>query len=562
MRFHRITPAFLVLLALTCGCNNSTPQPTNPQSTAASSNNATEASQALFQAIEFAPAGWQYQNGEQSQQYSILESLGGGVSLTDFDRDGRLDVVLAGGGNLSAGSVTPLDCLLLHNRSVAQPEFKTTPPGVLPAASYYNHGISCCDVDNDGFADLLISGYGGVQLLRNQGDGTFTDITAEAGLADNNWSSSTAWGDFNHDGFPDLYVAHYVNWSWDVNPPCQSPKAGQRDVCSPNEFEPLNDILFVNQGDWTFRSEFEAAGLTPGGKGLGVLTADLNDDGQLDIYVANDTVNNFLYSGNGELQFQEIGMTAGVALDGNGAPNGSMGIALFDFDGNLKPDLWVTNYENESIAAYQNIGDNLFSWASDKLGLSAIGRTFVAFGIVARDFNCDGFDEVAVANGHVILFPSNSTVSQVPLYFQRGKGMRMARTEFTPESYFGVPHRGRGVVAGDVDGDGDLDMLFSNVNESPRLLVNSANGRNFHVDLVGTRDCRDAIGASATLETNLGKYCRWVVGGGSYISQNPYRLTWGLRPDEQPRRLTVQWIDSAPTQLESISDDQLIVVQQ
>ncbi len=214
---------------------------------------------------------------------------------------------------------------------------------------------------NDGFSDILVTGYGGLQLWENHGDGTFTNVRELAMLIDDQWSSGAGWGDFNNDGVLDLYVAHYVNWSFANHPNCPGPVHGQRDICPPRSFEGIPDTLYIGVGDGTFRDETEVWQLRKdGSKGLGVLIADLDDNELVDVYVANDTTNNYLYSNTGNAPFQEIGSLAGVAADKAGIPNGSMGLDVCDFNLNGRPDIWVTNYEREDFALYRNEGPNAF----------------------------------------------------------------------------------------------------------------------------------------------------------------------------------------------------------
>jgi enediyne biosynthesis protein E4 len=555
-----------VIVVFFCGCNPNTKSLlSDAQKSASEVQHSTTVRESGFNfSTQTLQASAAYSNGEMAGYFSILESIGGGLALVDFDQDGDLDLVLAGGGSLEAGSVTAKNCKLLRNVETKHSQMVFDELSVLPAASHFNHGVSVADVDNDGFQDLLISGFGNVQLLRNMGDGQFQDATVSSNLNDQSWSTSTAWGDLDNDGFVDLYVAHYVNWNWENNPSCLSPIQGQRDVCSPNEFKPLDDMIFFNNGDWTFTKKASPErGLVVGGKGLGVVIADLNDDKRLDIYVANDTTNNFLYLGQGNGVFQESGMTSGVALDGNGAPNGSMGIALFDFNKDLKPDLWVTNFENETIAAYQNAGNGVFGWASDRLGLGAIGRSFVSFGTVAGDFDCDGDEDVVVANGHVMQFPANSSLLQVPLLFAASTTSRMVRVTVDEKSYFATKHRGRGVVTGDLDADGDLDLVFTHTNEPPAVLLNQqkTTSKFLTLRLIGTSDSRDPIGAQATLKTSKADYRRWITGGGSYLSQCPYDVQWVLASDEVPVSLTIDWLNGPPQVIKEFGPRPMKVVQ-
>ena len=487
-----------------------------------------------------------YSNGEESDNYSILESLGGGVGLIDFDRDGKMDLVFPGGGKLESGKPPVGEPTFLWRQLDGFRFQEVASASKIQQPSCYTHGVTIGDADNDGFSDILLTGYASVQYWHNQGDGTFVDRTLESGLLDKQWSTSAAWGDLDGDGNLDLYVAHYANWSWSNHPKCNTSESGAPDVCTPNEFQPLNDVVYLSNGNGSFREAKKENGLVPGGKGLGVAISDLDGDGHPDIYVANDTTNNFLYMNKGDAQFEEEGLSRGNALDGNGTPNGSMGIAVFDFDRDLTLDIWVTNYENETCALYLNSGNNFYLWGSEKAGVNLLGKSFVGFGTVASDFDLDGDEDIAIANGHVMRHPRQSTVAQPAVLLRNeivDKGRRLQISKFTIESYLGKPHRGRGVLSADLDGDGDLDLVFTNVNENAALLLNESErlGTLFSIELIGTSSNRDAYGALATLITDKQRYLRSVTSGGSYLSQGTNLLYWGIPLGEVVQAVEIQW---------------------
>lgn len=484
-----------------------------------------------------------YHNSRESNENTILESLGGGVGLLDYDRDGRLDLFFPGGGSFGSDrSITGLPSSLWRCRGDLQYE-EVASAAHIASTRYYTHGCSLADIDNDGFCDVLVTGYGGLQLFRNQGDGTFVESAIEAGLTDGLWSSSAAWGDFDGDSHLDLYVAHYLNWSFENHPFCESRSAGVRDICGPREFEPLDDVVYFSNGDGTFRHASNEARLSPGGKGLGAMAADIDIDGDLDVYVANDTTPNFLYLNDGDGVFDESGLISGTALDDRGVPNGSMGIAVLDFDGDERPDLWVANYEKETFGLYRNDGDAGFAHVSERSGVSVLGGLFVGFGTVASDFELDGDEDLIVANGHVMYHSEIAPVRQHQLVLRNnGKG-GFDRLSFPPDDYLGQEHWGRGIAAGDLDRDGVADFVFSNVNEPAAVLINETDavGRPLAVRLIGTQSNRDGIGARLVLDTTAGRYFRTVCGGGSYLSQSDYAQFWGIPPDAELRELTISW---------------------
>jgi hypothetical protein len=494
-----------------------------------------------------------YQNGEEAGERSIVESLGGGVGTCDFDRDGLLDLFFPGGGTLRPGEpLAGIPGTLWRN--LGEMKFaNVTASASIDRADYYSHGCAIADYDNDGFPDILVTGYGGLNLFHNQGDGTFLEEHQASALHDDSWSSSAAWGDFNGDGSLDLYLAHYVNWSWENHPYCPANIPGERDTCSPLDFEGLPDHLFFNNGDGTFRSA--GPGVEPAfkGKGLGVLAADVNLDSRLDIYVANDTTANLLLMNQGEGKFRDDGIISGAAFDQRGLPNGSMGLAAMDYNRDLQPDLFVTNYENETFALYHNDGQGMFRCLTEATGITALGTLYVGFGTVATDFEHRGYEDIVVANGHVLVFPKASPVTQEPLYLRNTGQGKFARLKFPADSYFSRPHRGRGVVAADLDQDGALDLVFSHTNEPAAIVQQqSIAGSWLGLNLIGRRSNRDAIGARVVLSTTQGKQLRLVVGGGSYLSQNPYKVHFGLAPGTQILGVEITWPDGSVQQLDAL----------
>ncbi len=500
-----------------------------------------------------------YRNGESTNNKSIVESLGGGVGAIDFDRDGNLDILLPGGGEIESGQpLTGHPTTLWRNLGNWEFVSCANQAGVSDS-KFYTHGVVAGDVNQDGFTDFLLTGYGGLQLFINQGDGTFLYQDHIWGVNDNRWSSSAAFADFNSDGLLDLYVAYYVDWSWQNHPRCLSANRSDSDVCAPGDFRPLPDSLYIGTEHRNFREATAEAGLLPDGKGLGVIACHLDDNEGIDIYVANDTTNNFLYLNAGGGSFQERGLIAGVAVDGEGTPNGSMGLALVDFNQNSLPDIWVTNYESEPFGLYQNIGDGRFLFATNRAGVNRIGDLFVGFGTVAADLDLDGDEDIVVANGHVIQKPQRTTVAQYPLLLEStsygfdGPPQQFERATFPQQSYFGNKHRGRGLIAADLDSDGDLDLVFTHINHPPAILRNDTppHGKLLSLELVGTASNRDAIGAQVTLRTKNRIAAKQIVGGGSYLSQNPYIVNLTVLTNENIESIEIKW----PSGIKQVIDD-------
>lgn len=485
-----------------------------------------------------------YRNGEEANHRSIVESLGGGIAIIDFDCDGRLDLYFPQGGSFG-DSLQPTGEPGSLFRQIDFPSFRRCSRAAVPSSSnQYSHGAAAADYDQDGFVDLLVTGYGSVGLFRNLGDGTFEESTVQAGLIDSQWSSSAAWGDVNGDGNLDLYLTHYVDWSPENHPRCGGPSRADADVCPPRRFRGINDTLYVARGDGTFHDNSRASGLKQAGKGLGVLMADLDADGDLDIYVANDTVENVLYLNDAGGHFTELGMLSGVAVDHDGNATGSMGIALLDADGNGELDLWVTNYEAELFALYVNRKNGQFVHESVEWGLNRLGTLFVGFGTVSADFDLDTDEDLAVANGHVILHPTNAPLAQTPIILENEE-QRLLPVLSGDKPILVMPRRGRGLAVGDLNSDGLPDLVFSNINEPASVVQNTTetNGRSVSIRLIGTKSSRVPIGCIVRLRTHEGERVRQLTGGGSYLSTSDERLHFGLNTvaDSAAFEVKIEW---------------------
>jgi enediyne biosynthesis protein E4 len=501
-----------------------------------------------------------HHNGEEFSPplLTLLESLGGGGAALDFDGDGLLDLFLVGGGQFSGKDghiITGLPCGLFRNRGgfVFEPAPFPEPAG----GWFYSHGAAAADYDRDGWPDLLLTGWRRVALFHNEPDGTggrkFVDVTAAAGLdAAITWATSAAWADLNADGFPDLYVCQYADWSFDTHPPC-SYDGKTRDVCPPTQFRGLPHKLFRNIAGKRFEDASRDAGLHPGGDkasyGLGVVVADLDGDGRPDVYAANDSAPNFLYlnqSADGAFRFRELGMPAGVAVDSGGRPTGSMGADVGDPLGVGRADLWVTNFENETHAVYANQsrpGQPRFTFASDTTGVTALGTKFVGWGTGFADFDLDGWEDLLVANGHAIRYPAHSPRRQRAVLLLNGGG-RFAEASARGGSYFAESHPGRGVVLADFDNDGRVDAVVSHVNEPVAVLRNvcPAERQWMGVELRG-KEHADVVGAKVTLTAGGRTQTRFAKGGGSYASSGDRRLVFGLGASGRVEKVRVKWSD-------------------
>lgn len=462
-----------------------------------------------------------FSSGRSAGEFAIIESLGGGVAVSDFDRDGWQDVFLAGGGTLSDKQVGGVPSAIYRN-GFGRHLTAVTRATRVDTSRFYSHGMYTADWNNDGFEDLAVTGYGGVQLFQNQGDGTFLSVGLLPFTGDLDWSTSISWADFDGDGVLDAYVTRYVDWSWENHPVCPGPRGVDREVCAPREFAGLDDSLLYGDG----RGGFEVidVGLQPGGKGLSSAALDANNDGRLDVYVANDTTDNYLYLNEGERRFAEQAILSGVSGDEVGVNTGSMGIAVADFDNNQLLDLWVTNFERELFALYRNEGAGLFSHVSRASGLVAIDGMFVGFGTVAPDVDLDGDADIVVANGHVSYRSQFAEFKQLPLLLINDGSQSFERSRNS--AYFREQHSGRGLCQVDWDNDGVWDLIFTHLEEPAALLHGQAlrAGEWCHVHLVGTTSNRNAIGAQLTATGDFGTRRFAIGGGGSYLSTSDSRL--------------------------------------
>lgn len=502
-----------------------------------------------------------YRNGEEAGEFSILESLGGGVGVLDYDRDGTLDLYFPGGGYFESRTVRGYPSALYRQTAPWRFEAVTAASGA-GLSDVYTHGAAVADYDNDGFPDILVTGYGRLQLWHNLGDGTFEEVAMSAGLTDPLWSSSAGWGDLNGDGNLDLYVVHYVDWSFENHPHCEGPGEIPTDICPPRRFDGLPDTLYQSDGAGGFRDISREAGLEPEGKGLGVLLVDLDLNGTLDVYVCNDNVANFLYRNVGDVALEDMSMLSGTALGDEAAPTGSMGVDSGDLNLDGLPDIWVCNYEQERFALYSNLGDCFFQHASQAAGLAEVPSVYVGWGTAVIDFDADGDEDIFASNGHVIRFPMRSTVLQRPLLFQNERGKKLVSVGDQAGEYFQQSYNGRGAAAADLDEDGDVDLVCVPMNAPVALLANETSTGNswLRVRLVGRQSNRDAIGATLFLELADSRQLRQLKGGASYASTSDLRLHFGLGSAQTVPRLEVRWPSGLVTEHENLAVNQVLTI--
>ena len=470
-----------------------------------------------------------------------------------------MDCLIVGGGDLEQRQLLPGPVFAIRRYESGFAE--TTRLAGLDATHYYNHGIAVTDADNDGFQDLLITGYGGIQYFMNQGDGTFitrNDVSVTSDL----WCSSAAWADFNKDGNPDVYVATYVDWSFENDPPCYASDGVTRDNCSPKIFNSQPDRLLMNKGDGRFGDESTDWGLRKDNKALGVVAADMDLDGWVDIYVGNDVMINFLYRNQEGLQFEDRTISSGAGVSSRGTPDASMGVDVADFNGDGLPDIWAANFELESFAVYRNQGNLLFRNVSDFTGVSAMGGKFVGWGSAFADLDIDGDLDIVVCNGNVVKHPQHSPVKQRMLLLENKNCEYFDEVASVAGESLVLPRDGRGLAVGDWNDDGLMDLLISPTNAPAELLLNRAqvDGHWLVVRLVGTKSARQPVGTQLELQRAGSVITRQLKGGGSYASSSSADIHFGIGADQVVEKLIIRWPTGEVSEVASPQLDQLVTI--
>ncbi|HET9194828.1 MAG TPA: CRTAC1 family protein [Vicinamibacterales bacterium] len=533
-------------------------------------------------------------NGASADKY-LVETIGSGGLFFDYDSDGWIDIFLVDGGSIAdAAAANQARHRLFRNRGNGTFQDVTAPSGI----HHREYGMGACagDYDNDGRVDLYVTNVGPNTLYRNAGGGLFTDVTQKARVGAPLWSAGCAFADLDRDGDLDLFVTNYVDIrltaSADAsaaaqapadtpalkkpdsttkqvrNPFCGNARLKTRFYCHPLNFDPLANVVYRNDGNGTFTDVSADSGIgTIRSNGLGVVIADYDDDGWPEVFVANDSMPNFLFRRTGPWRFEEIALRAGVAVASDGKARAGMGTDAADYDGDGQLDLVVTNLDFEMHSLYRGLGRQLFAYATPESGIGPATLPFVGFGVAFFDADNDMQVDLAVANGHIIdnapMFRAGATHAQRKLLFRNIGSRRFADVTAGAGPGFAAEKVGRSLAAGDIDNDGDLDLLVTNNGQSADLIRNDGQpGNAILVRLVGTKSNRDGVGARLRLTAGGRSQIREVKAGSSYLAQNDMRQHFGLAALSRADRLEVRWPAGRTDVIENVAANQIITVRE
>jgi hypothetical protein len=512
-------------------------------------------------------AGVTFTHVSSPEKRYIVESMSGGVALFDYDNDGRLDIYF----------VNSLTVDLLKSKGKTKSElYRNNGDGTFTDVTEkagvgdigWGMGVAVGDYNNDGFEDLYVTCVGPDHLLKNNGNGTFTDVTKAAGVSDPRWTTGAAFVDYDNDGRLDLFVSNYVAFDFDHPPDFGKGKLCQYKgvpvQCGPRGLPGDGDSLFHNNGDGTFTDVSKKAGVSDpeGYYGMGVVAADFDGDGLADIFVANDSTPNFLYHNNGDGTFKEIGFTSGTAVNENGSEQGSMGVTVADYDHDGKLDLFITNFDDDYNTLYRDDGRSSFTDVSYKANVAAVSLPYVGWGTKFFDYDNDGWVDLFVANGHV--YPQIASYRQRNFVHRNNRDGTFTEVAAQLGAPFADKRVGRGVAFGDLDNDGDVDIVINNLDGAAQLLRNDGGDANNSVLIktVGVRSNRDGIGARVTVVAGDLTQVDEVRSGGSYLSQNDLRLHFGLEKRAKIDLVEVRWPSGAVDKIKDVGANKILTVKE
>jgi len=531
---------------------------------------ASGAEQALPQFVDIArQAGvaFHHTNGASAEKH-IVETMGSGGLFFDYNGDGWIDIFLVDSGSIADPAIDRrAHHRLYRNRGNGSFEDVTDKSGI----QHHEYGMGACagDYDGDGRPDLYITNYGPNALYHNRSDGTFTDVTATARVGDRRWSASCAFADLDGDGDLDLWVVNYVDADRTHSPYCGDARLGVRFYCNPLKYDPLPNTVYRNDGNGVFTDVSAASGVGAlRANGLGVVIADYDNDGRPDVFVANDTMPNFLFHNTGNLRFTETGLVSGIAVAADGQTRAGMGIDSGDYDSDGRLDVVITNLDFEMHTLYHGLERGFFGDVTLESGIGFPTLPFVGFGVAFLDFDNDAQLDIAIANGHVLdnapQFRTGSTYAQRKLLFRNATLRRFVEVGRSSGPAFAAEKIGRGLSVGDIDNDGDLDLLVTNNGQDAELLRNDGGNRAnaLLVRLHGAGSNTEAIGARIRLTSGSRTQIRDVKAGSSYLSQNDLRAHFGLGAAARADRIEVLWPSGRVEVIASVAANQIITVEE
>ncbi len=503
---------------------------------------------------------FKHENGASSEKL-MPETFGSGVGWIDYDNDGWIDLVFPNGADLAHSKPSPGNALF---RNLGNGKFaNVTAKAGVAGRGLFATGVAVGDYDNDGFQDLFVTGYGGTQLFHNNGNGTFTDMTEKAGVAAGGWSSSTGWLDYDRDGYLDLYVVRYLDYDIKNAPYCGFNRQGYRMYCDPQQFDGVPDLLFHNNHDGTFTDVSRQAGISNrSGKGLGVSLGDLDQDGFTDIFVTNDGIRNFLYRNKGDGTFLDVAYEACVGFDPHGKPMAGMGTEIADYDEDGNPDIFMTAFSREYNTLFRNLGKLVFEDVTINAGLES-GFLTLAFGTKLFDYDNDGDLDIYATNGHVTdnveLYDAELSYRQKDLLYENVTGSFVDVSSQAGPA-FQIKHVGRGAATGDFDNDGDLDIVVADCGGPPLLMRNDGGNRNGWIGIQarGKESNRFGVGSKVRVTSAGRTRLREINSSGSYLSSSDIRLFFGLGSETKAERIEIEWPSGKKQMLENVPARQML----